>query len=324
MKKVIQLIVVLNVTLLLGCKREVDLISRTEQMMGTLVTLEVPRGYEEALEEAFDSMREVDSLMSSRREGSDIWLLNAADGRWVRVSPHTSECLEMALEIAAKTGGAFDPTAGALVHAWHFDREAQEFPEVDAIAEARAFVDFRRVIVSGDSVRMDRGQRIDLGGIAKGYAIDRAVETLRERGVDRAIVDAGGDLFLLADKEGRPWKVGVRHPRDKTRLIHVLNVRNASVCTSGDYERYFMKDGRRYTHIFDPRTGYPVADVMSVTVIGESAATADAYATGLFVLGPERGIELAEETPGVEALIVYDEDFKESATSGFLDFVVED
>jgi thiamine biosynthesis lipoprotein len=286
-------------------------------MMGTLVTIEVPRGDEMALDPALSAMAIVDSLMSARREGTDIWRINHAEGRWTRVSWHTTECLRLALEVAERTDGAFDPTAGALVHAWKFDREAQEFPPDSVILSATGLVDYHRVELSGDSVRIGRGQWLDLGGIAKGYAIDLAVAKLTEMGIDRGIVDAGGDLFLLGDKSGTPWRTGVRHPRDRERLIHVLEIRNASVCTSGDYERYFVKDGRRYTHIFDPRTGYPVADVMSVTVVGERAALVDAYATGFFVLGPERGIEVAEDIPGVEALIIHGEDFRERATGGF-------
>jgi thiamine biosynthesis lipoprotein len=319
-KRFTQLIVVLSVSVLLVCKGELNLVSRTDRLMGTLVTLTVPQGHEMTLDSAFNAMRQVDSLMSYRREGSDVWRLNRADGRWVRVSEHTRRCLELSLEVAQGTDGAFDPTAGALVHAWRFDRDKQEFPPESAIEEAMALVDYRRIEISGDSIRIGIGQRIDLGGIAKGYAIDLAAEKLRELGVERGIVDAGGDLFLLGDKVGNPWRTGVRHPRDREKLIYVLEVRDVSVCTSGDYERYFVKDGRRYTHIFDPRTGYPVQDVMSVTVIGKNAATADAYATGFFVLGAEGGIEAAEKLTDVEALIIHGEDFSENASSGFSNF----
>jgi thiamine biosynthesis lipoprotein len=300
-----------------------SLVSRTREMMGTLVSVQVPRGCEAAADSAFRAMGAVDSLMSVRREGSDVWRMNHFGGRWVQVSDLTLDCLRLALEAAERTDGAFDPTAGALVHAWRFDRDRQAFPPESTIRRALELVDYRGVEIRSDSVRLQLGQWLDLGGIAKGYAIDLAVAELRRLGVRSGIVDAGGDLYLIGDKSGRSFRTGIRHPRDREDLIHVLGLRDRSVCTSGDYERYFTRDGRRYTHIFDPRTGYPVADVMSVTVIGERAALTDAYATGLFVLGPERGIDVAENLPGIEALIVYGEDFSERATSGFQRYLIK-
>jgi thiamine biosynthesis lipoprotein len=160
------------------------------------------------------------------------------------------------------------------------------------------------------------GMRISLGGIAKGYAVDRAVEVLRESGIQGGIVSAGGDLKAFGKREdGGPWKVGVRNPRDPSKNISVIPVSNLAVATSGDYERYRVVGGRRYHHIIDPRTGYPSRGCMSVTVVTEQALEADALATAVFVLGPERGRALLEKLPDVEGILV-DGDGRIVASSG--------
>jgi thiamine biosynthesis lipoprotein len=149
------------------------------------------------------------------------------------------------------------------------------------------------------------GTEIDLGGIAKGYVVDRAVDVLRQSGITSASVDAGGDIRLIGGKPGgRPWRVGVRHPRERDRIIAVLELLDSAVVTSGDYERYFMLGGTRYHHLLDPDTGLPAAGLASVTVVAADATTADALSTTVFVMGRERGLALIESLPGVEAILV--------------------
>jgi len=180
-------------------------------------------------------------------------------------------------------------------------------------------VDYRKIRLNqrDSTVFLEEGgMEISLGGIAKGYAVDRAVGILRESGIKGGIVSAGGDLLAFGRKgNGEVWKVGVRNPRDHSKNICVLSVSDLSVATSGDYERYRMVDGKRVHHIIDPRTGYQSTGCMSVTVAARRAMTADALATAVFVLGPEEGLALLEELPGVEGVIV-DSDGKISASTG--------
>jgi thiamine biosynthesis lipoprotein len=158
-----------------------------------------------------------------------------------------------------------------------------------------------------DSRRVEKAQpalAVDLGAIAKGYAVDRAVELLRRAGIESAAVNAGGNIRLIGDHDGRPWRIAIQHPRDAAGQLALLELADVSVSTSGDYERFFEQDGVRYHHIFDPRTGYPAGRCRSVTVVTPSAALADALSTAAFVLGPEEGLALLRRFPATEGLIV--------------------
>ncbi|MFQ5835694.1 MAG: FAD:protein FMN transferase, partial [bacterium] len=166
-----------------------------------------------------------------------------------------------------------------------------------------------------------KGMQIDLGGIAKGYAVDRAIESLRKNGIRRALVNAGGDLYALGSGPGKEkWQVGIQDPREEDKLLGIIKVKDVGVATSGDYRRYFTIEGRRFSHIVNPKTGQTVQDVpMSVTVIAPDATTADALATGVFVLGPQKGIELIESLPQVEGMIV-SEGMKRISSKGWAHF----
>jgi thiamine biosynthesis lipoprotein len=148
------------------------------------------------------------------------------------------------------------------------------------------------------------GTAVDLGGIAKGYAVDLAARALREAGVEDFIVDAGGDLFVAGDKNGKPWRVGIQDPRDPAKLFRIVTPAEGSLVTSGDYERYFLWEGRRYHHILDPRTGFPAPNCRSVTIFAPTSMDADAAATTVFVLGPEAGIKFLEGQKGFAGLII--------------------
>ena len=148
------------------------------------------------------------------------------------------------------------------------------------------------------------GVRIDLGGIAKGYAVDRSIAILRSLGVEHASVTAGGDTMIMGDRFGRPWVVGIRHPDDPEKVIARIPMVDAAISTSGDYERYFDEDGKRYHHIINPQTGKSVGEVRSVTIIGPDATTTDGLSTSVFVMGPERGIALIERLGDVDSVIV--------------------
>ena len=224
------------------------------------------------------------------------------------VDPALRQTIDVARDVAAASDGAFDPTVLPLTELWQFD-SGGVVPADDALAAATQRVDWRRVTLTASEVRLGAGARLDLGAVAKGAVVDRLGDWLEARDVGTYLLEAGGDLLVAGEKPDRtPWRVWVRHPRDSAAPLTVLEVSpgdgRVGVVTSGDYERGLEVDGVRYHHILDPRTGYPARPMVSVTVLAESAAAADAYATALFVLGPERAREVARRSP-VDALLVW-------------------
>ncbi|MBT8136096.1 MAG: FAD:protein FMN transferase, partial [Gammaproteobacteria bacterium] len=249
----------------------------------------------------------IDALMSTWRDDTEMARVNArAASEPVEVSIELFDLIERALSFGTVTRGAFDVTyasAGFL-----FDYRERVKPHRQELNAALQVVDYRLVRLNRDdcTVKFLRdGMRIDLGGIAKGHAVERAVALLRERGIEHALVSAGGDTRVLGDRRGRPWSVGIRHPRGERRdVLASLPLVDEAISTSGDYERYFEEDGARYHHIINPRTGQSPADVRSVSVIGPDGVWTDALSTGVFVLGVAEGLELIESLDGYEAVIV--------------------
>jgi thiamine biosynthesis lipoprotein len=160
------------------------------------------------------------------------------------------------------------------------------------------------VIENGKIKFAKRGMGIDLGGIAKGYAVDAAIRVLKEKNVESAMVNAGGDIYVLGRKHGKPWRIGIRHPRRGGEILGIVEVEDKAIVTSGDYERYFFSEGKRYHHILNPKTGYPANECQSVTIVAKKATIADGLATGVFVLGPREGMDLVESLEEVEGVIV--------------------
>lgn len=263
---------------------------------------------DKACEAAFAEVARLEHLMSEWRPGSELSGVNAAAGTGPgKVSKETLHVVRRALELARKSEGAFDPTWAAFMGLWSFKSPKPALPTQAAIEERRARVGWQRVKLDADQRTVhltDVGMKLGLGGIAKGYAIDRAAAVLKEHGLTRFIVDGGGDLYVSGEKApDQPWRLGVQHPR-RQALLATVSVRDAALVTSGDYQRFFFKDGKRYHHILDLRTGQPASGSVAVTVTAPEAITADALATALFVLGPEKGLELAKSLPGVSAAIL--------------------
>ncbi|HET6612752.1 MAG TPA: FAD:protein FMN transferase [Kofleriaceae bacterium] len=290
------------------------IITYRAQVMGTDVNLTIwgedEKAAAAASEAALDELRRVDKLMSSWLPGSDVSKINAAAGkRAVKVSPEVLKVILKAQVVAQKTGGAFDITVGAFHGLWKFgeDRDGS-IPSPEAVKERVEKVGYRDVIVNRRrrTVKLRRrGMRITLGGIAKGYAVDRVVAIMRKRGFADFIIQVGGDLYASGRRGDRAWRVGIRDPRgDRASTFAVAEIENRTFSTSGDYERGFVKDGVRYHHILDPETGRPARKSRSVTVLAKDAFTADAWSTSLFVLGAERGMKIVEAMPDVEAVIV--------------------
>jgi len=260
-----------------------------------------------ALRAARATVARLDSLLSSYRPDSEVSELGrgAGSGAWVDLSPETVRLLVSSLEWARRTDGAFDPTVGPLVEAWGFRGGPPRIPNPALLDSVRALVDWRAVLVDRDgrSARLGRaGMEIDLGGIGKGYALDRAAETMRAAGASAGMLDLGGNVrvFGRGPGPGGTWPIGIRDPRCPERVLGEVDLDSGSVATSGDYERFFERGGERFSHILDPRTGRPVRGVLQVTVAAPDGLTADVLSTALFVLGPEAGRRLLVREPGVE------------------------
>ncbi len=257
-------------------------------VMGTVGRVVVPAERGDLIDTAITRFRLVDSLMSGWHESE----ITGLRGGWNKVSPPTARCIELSLKAAKRTGGLFDPTIGVLTRAWGFKSQNPQRPKGVNYDSLKALVNWRLVKVEGDSVFLAPGQKLDLGGIAKGFALGLAARRLRELGCDTFLLDLGGDIVC----SGKSWKIGIRNPDGG--LFGVIEVKDAAVFTSGDYERYAKEGDTLYPHIFNPAEGQPSDPVRSVTVIGQDPALTDAFATALF-LRPEPAFA---ESLGVEAL----------------------
>jgi thiamine biosynthesis lipoprotein len=265
---------------------------------------------EAAIQKVFDEFDRLDALMSVWKDASDIVRLNASAGQpGVTVSPEVREVLHAAQEVSEWTGGKFDVTFGALSGVWKFDHDIDgRVPDRSEIDGRLALINYRDLHVddeTGTASLSRPGMKVHLGGIGKGYAIDRSVEILRESGLTDFMVQSGGDLFLAGRRGDRPWRVGIQDPRGAPNtLFAAIEITDAAFSTSGDYERFFVRDGRRYHHIIDPDTGEPAKLSRSVTIMAKSAAVSDGLSTGVFILGAGRGMALIEKLANVEGVIV--------------------
>ena len=283
---------------------------REEAIMGTRVAVELWSEDADLARRAMDAviaeMHRTDGLMSTYKPESQLSAVNAhAFERPVEVDPEIIDVVSRALEFSRLSGGAFDITYASV--GYLYDYRAHRRPSDEQVAAALPGINYRQVQVDRErnTIRFLRnGVRIDLGGIGKGHAVDRSIDTLRELGIEHAMVNAGGDTRLLGDRRGKPWIVGVRDPRNEGKMVTRLPLENEAISTSGDYERYFEEDGVRYHHILVPGTGDVARAVRSATVIGPDATLTDGLSTTVFVLGVERGMELVSRLPGVEAVIV--------------------
>ncbi|NQU40954.1 MAG: FAD:protein FMN transferase [Lentisphaerae bacterium] len=258
-----------------------------------------------AIEAAITEIRRVEDLMTDWRP-SPLTALNDQAGEPVAVPHELAAIIGRSLALCRLTGGAFDPTFAAAGVLWNFKAAPPHIPDAAAIRAALERVGGDRVTVDAahDRVHLLKGMKLGLGGIAKGYGVDRAMAVLQQHGVKDALVDAGGDMKALGTRHGAPWEVAIKHPRDRDHAMAVLRLSNSCVVTSGDYERFVEVDGKRYHHILDPRTGYPATGAMSATVVAQNAELADALATSLCVMGPADGMALVERQKRVEAIIV--------------------
>lgn len=287
----------------------------SQDIMGTRVSVTLwqtdPEQAKQALELAMEQMRRIDSLYSPYRDDSDLSRLNRLAPRASKTDPmpiseEMTRLLDKSLYYGKLTDGAFDITFGSLGR--HYDYRAGQEPSEEQRRELLEAIDYRLVELNRDQQSVYFAHPkvyVDLGGIAKGYAVDRAIAALRKAGIEHASVSAGGDSRLLGDRRGRPWMVGIKNPRDPQAVAITLPLENGAISTSGDYERYFIgPEGERVHHILNPRTGASVTGIASVSVIGPNAFDTDALSTSVFVLGVERGLTLLESLEDYEGIII--------------------
>ena len=272
---------------------------------------------EKAIDQAINEFQRIEAVMSEWQPDSEVSRINRnAGGDAVEISFELFRLLQAARQISMLSDGAFDISFRSAGKLWDFRKAS--VPEPDKVQQAIQHIDYRRLELIAPAMGSEaRGQgklpkarishaetNIGLGAIAKGYAVDRAAQLFRQAGFDAFSINAGGDLYVAGRKDESLWKVGIQHPRDRDKLMANLPASNLAVATSGDYERFFIHNGQRYSHLINPHTGYPASDCQSVTIIAERAFWADALATAVFVLGPPKGLALVETMNGVETLIV--------------------
>lgn len=309
--KAVIVLAAMLVAVLTGCggEKQPDDVTQNFYAMDTAMQITAyGENAQNAVNESISYINILEADISRTRETSDIYALNHAEGKRTELSEQAADILQSALDLAAKTDGFFDPTIAPLSDLWGIGTDHAAVPAQEEIDAVLPLVDYTAVSLEGTTVSMPAAAEIDLGGIGKGYAADHVVEILKENGVEKAIVALGGNVYALGEKEsGIPWTVGITDPDDAANYFATLSIADASVVTSGDYERFFESDGKRYCHIFDPTTGYSAeTDIRSVTVVSQDSASADAYSTALFVMGYDAARSFCQENH-IEAVFVCDD-----------------
>jgi len=284
--------------------------SRQAAIMGTKIAVQVWHEDEVIAQHAIDAVlgefHRLDQALSPYIESSELSQVNLrAAHQPVVISPEFFDLLADSLNYSKLTQGAFDITFASVGYQYDYRKGLK--PSDEAVARSLPLINYRLLKLDPNkySISFEReGVRIDLGGIAKGYAVDRAIEILRQSGIEHGLVTAGGDSRLLGDHMGRPWHIGIQAPRNSKAMAAVLPLSDSAISTSGDYERYFEADGVRYHHIISPKTGRSAGELQSVTILGPNATRTDALSTSVFVLGLKEGIALIDRLEDVEAVII--------------------
>lgn len=297
--------------LLLPCVQALaDWVGEARPMMGTEVSVylwsDEPDLGRQALEEVFAEAERINRLMSTYLDGSEISEINRlAAEQPVVAGEELFRLIQRSLDISELTHGAFDITYDSVGQ--HYDFRERQRPDAGTVEAEKENIDYRYVELdeaSSSVTFLKEGVRINLGGIAKGYVVERGVNILRGLGIQHAIVTAGGDSRLLGDRRGRPWMVGIRDPREEGQVAISVPLADEAISTSGDYERFFDEDGVRYHHIIRPSTGLPAGGVHSATVFGPDAVFTDALSTSVFVMGVEQGLTLIATLPDYESIVI--------------------
>ncbi|WP_346938596.1 FAD:protein FMN transferase [uncultured Clostridium sp.] len=299
-------------------------ISKTELVIGTVCTVTIyDKSDTTIIDEAFTRLRELENILSINKSNTELDKVNKMAGiEPVEVSDDTFNVIKKGLEYSKLSDGALDITIGPLVKLWGIGTDNAKVPSEEEINEKKGLVDYNKVEIdeSKKSIFLkDPNMIIDLGAIAKGYAADEVAKFLKDAGVSSAIVDLGGNIYVLGDKiNGTPWKVGVQNPdKSDSDTIGFVDVSNKSIVTSGIYERYFEHEGKNYHHILSPETGYPYDNnILGVSILSDKSIDGDSLSTTLFALGVDKGLELINSLNGVEAIFIT-KDHELYLTNGF-------
>ena len=297
-------------------------------IMGTRITVELwhdeDRAAADCSERIFTEMRRIEALMSSYIDSSRLSYINSnAAVSAVEISDEMRLLIEKSLYFSKISEGAFDITYASVGYAYDYRKRQQ--PSDAEVASNLEAIDYRHIKLEDNRIRFAHGSvRIDLGGIAKGYAVDRAAEIVAQCGIDRAMVSAGGDSRIIGDRGGQPWIIGIQNPRDPTGIALRLPLSDSAISTSGDYERFFIEHSDRVHHIIDPATGRSAKKSWSTTVTGPDAMTTDALSTTIFIMGAVKGLALIESLDGIDAIIIdsagkvhYSSGFEPPGTEGY-------
>ncbi|MBZ9636453.1 FAD:protein FMN transferase [Clostridium sp. FP1] len=311
---------------LVSCKSNAKPVEKETYMMGTIVQLKVyGKNSEKATELALKRISDIESKMSVNIKSSEITKLNAKAGvSGEKLSKDTYSVIEKAVKYSKLTGGSLDVSIEPIVKLWGIGTDKARVPSKSEIEEKLKLVDYKDIILDSknSTVQLRRtGQAIDLGAIAKGYTADEIKKVLIDNKVNSALINLGGNVFAVGSKpDGTSWNIGIQNPLDtRGQYLGTISVTDKSMVTSGNYERYFIVDGKRYHHIFDPKTGYPSeAGLISATIVSDNSIDGDALSTSTYILGLSKGIKLIESIKGVEAIFVTS-DKKVYVTAGLKD-----
>ncbi len=293
-----------------------DPISESKLLLGTVCRITI---YEDdhthLFAKSFSRIEQIEDLMSRTKPMSEISLINesSGSGEIITLSDDTYLVLIEALDVARRSTGLFDPTIGPLVDAWGIGTDGHRIPEQDEIDRLLALVDYSRIDLQEDHKTVNlpvKGMALDLGAIAKGYAADEVRSILTEAKIESAIINLGGNILTVGKKpDGSSFRIGIQDPlSDRGEYLGIVSIQDKAVVTSGVYERFFIQDNKRYHHIIDTRTGYPVeSSLLSVSIIADDSFIADALSTAAFVAGVEKGLQLIDSYPGVEAIFITEE-----------------
>ncbi|MCX7921860.1 MAG: FAD:protein FMN transferase [Clostridia bacterium] len=328
--KKVMCLLVLSTLILTSCgynkSAENTPVEKQEFHMGTIITEKVYGAQAQiAADEAMKRIKQIEDLMTINVPGSEIGRLNEEAGKnEVKLSEESIYVIETSKKFAELSDGSFDVTVGPLVKTWGIFTEHPRVPSKEEIKSLLSLVGYKDLSIDSKKLtaKLARPRQIaDLGGIAKGYAGDAAIEVYKDYGINSAFINLGGNVVVLGGKpDGSPWKIGVQNPRaENGKYVGILSVKDKAVVSSGDYERYFEKDGVRYHHIIDPKTGYPSnSDLIGTTIVADKSIEADALSTATFILGLDKGMKLIESLDGVDAVFI-SKDKKVYVTKGLKD-----
>ncbi|WP_331681800.1 FAD:protein FMN transferase [Romboutsia sp.] len=318
MKKFMTIILTMILTIsLVGCNRTKieEPITRTELFMGTVIKVTLYDGeVEKILDKVFNRIVEIENLVSINKEGTELTKLNKSAGvSKVKLNDTSYDIIKKGVEYSKLSKGAYDISIGPLVKLWSIGLPEAKVPTEEEIKEAMKYIDYSK-IETNDSTKevflQQKGMMLDLGSIAKGYAADEVVKILKAEGVEKAIIDLGGNIYVLGSKnQNKDWNIGIQDPfSDRGNVVGSIEVSNKSIVTTGIYERFIEKDGVKYHHILNPKTGYPYkTEIAGVSIVADKSIDADALSTLIFTKGLDEGLKLVEDLENVDAVFVTNE-----------------